>query len=239
MRRERRNPQTGQIEREVWVQGQGYLPEGSIAALPTEDRQDLQSARANLGIARTNARLADQFVDANQETPTGGLNVRNWGILPQELQDEGRQRLEGLTNQMVRANIREGTSGTLNSIIEQMLARQQYPTAQTHGGVNVDRGIQMAVDEQEILAMLDEAERWARNPRNRGLQGFDVYWTRERSRQVRAEAERRIRADQTRPYRPRRTQGAQADAPPSGIDAREWQAMTPQERQRVREIMGQ
>lgn len=187
---------------DVW-NGSMYVDRNSLAALPaTEDRQQLAQARPLLGVARQNARLADRFIDENQQTGTGGL----LGLpVPSQLQSAGRQRLEGYTNQMVRANIREGTSGTMNSIIEQMLARQQYPTTDTYGETNVDRALQMAVDEAEIAQMLSEAERWARD--NRGLQGFDVHWTQNRSRQVRAEAERRIRNDRTRPYRPRRPRG--------------------------------
>lgn len=218
---------------DVW-NGTQYVPRDSLAALPSqEDRRQLADARPLLGIARQNARLADRFIDTNQEVGTGG-----WlGLpVPAELQSAGRQRLEGYTNQMVRANIREGTSGTMNSIIEQMLARQQYPTTNTYGETNVDRALQMAVDEQEIMTMIEEAERWARE--HRGLQGFDVHWTRNRSRQVRAEAERRIREDSTRPYRPRGS-SQRTEAPPAGIDAREWSNMNAQERRRVREILGQ
>lgn len=188
MRRSRVNPQTGQRETEVWVQGQGYLPEGSIATLAEEDQAQLSRARSLLGTARTNSRLANDFLARGRTTPTGGLS----GLpVPGFMQSAGRQRLEGLTNNMVRANIQPGQAGTMNSIIEQMLARQQFPTTDTYGSVNSDRGVQMMVDEAEILAMVDEAERWARE--HRGLQGFDVHWTRNRSSRVRQEAEREVR----------------------------------------------
>lgn len=195
MRRSRVNPQTGQRETEVWVQGQGYLPEGSIATLAEEDQAQLSRARGLLGTARTNARLAQRFSDVNAREPTGGLS----GLpVPDFAQSANRQRLEGITNQMVRTNIQPGQAGTMNSIIEQMLARQQYPTTGTYGAVNADRTVGIMVDEAEILAMTREAEDWAR--RHRGLQGFDVHWTENRSRQVRNEAEREIRTQLRQRY---------------------------------------
>lgn len=188
MRRSRVNPQTGQRETEVWVQGQGYLPEGSIATLAEEDQAQLSRARNLLGTARNNARLGQQFADVNKDYGTGGLG----GLpVPDFAQSADRQRLEGITNQMVRTNIQPGQAGTMNSIIEQMLARQQYPTTGTYGGVNTERTIGLMVDEAEILAMTREAEEWAR--RNRGLQGFDVHWTENRSDQIRQEADRVVR----------------------------------------------
>lgn len=195
MRRSRVNQQTGQREEEVWVQGQGYLPSSSLAALPQEDQAWLQSGRSSLASARRNAQLSQQFTAANRETPTGAID----GLpVPDFMQSAGRQRLEGLSNQMVRANIQPGTSGTMNSVFEQILARQQYPTTGTYGSTNTDRTMGIMVDEEEIATMLQEAEQWAQQ--HRGLQGFEVHWTRNRSRQVREEAQRRIRAEMRRRY---------------------------------------
>ena len=195
MRRSRVNPQTGQREEEVWVQGQGYLPSSSLAALPQEDQAWLQNGRASLASARRNGQLARQFTAENRRTPTGGID----GLpVPDFAQSAGRQRLEGLSNQMVRANIQPGTSGTMNSVFEQILARQQYPTTGTRGATNTDRTIGLLVDQEEITAMVAEAEQWAQQ--HRGLQGFEVHWTRNRSQQVRDEAARRIRAEMRQRY---------------------------------------
>lgn len=183
MRRRRINPQTGQEEREVWVQGRGYLPEGSVEALPQEDQEWLQAGRSALAAARRNAQLGQQFSDVNAEHATGGVS----GLpVPDFMQSGGRQRLEGLTNQMVRANIQPGQAGTMNSVFEQILARQQYPTTGTYGGTNASRTLGLLVDQEEIAQMLTEAEDWARQ--NRGLQGFEVHWTRNRSADVREAA---------------------------------------------------
>lgn len=184
---------------EVWVEGRGYLPEGSADTMPRGDVEALNRARGLLGTSRRNVQLSEQFLEQNRiprQNPfdsggeTGGtaaLPVPAWS----GLQNNTRQRMEGITNQMVRENIQPGQAGTMNSIIEQMLARQQYPSVETAGPVNFDRTIGMLVDHDEITAFVDEAERWARE--HRGLQGFDVYWTRQRSSQVRAESERRHR----------------------------------------------
>jgi hypothetical protein len=193
----RTNRRTGEVQ--VWVQGQGYLPEDSTAALPRGDQDALDRARGLLGTSRRNVQLSEEFLEHNRNPrvspldsggETGGLTalpVPAWS----GLQNNTRQRMEGITNQMVRANIQPGQAGTMNSIIEQMLARQQYPSVETAGPVNFDRTLSMLVDHDEITALVDEAERWGRE--HRGLQGFDVYWTRERSPQIRQESERRHR----------------------------------------------
>jgi hypothetical protein len=217
MRRSRVNPQTGQRESEVWVQGQGYLPEGSIATLAEEDQSALERARGALGTARSNARIAGQFLDENYRTGTGGPA----GLpVPDFLQSRGRQRLEGLTNQMVRTNIQPGQAGTMNSIIEQMLARQQYPTTGTDGRVNAERGIGIMVDEAEALAYVQAAERWAAD--RRGLQGFEADWTANRSDAIRREAERTIRERLQQRYPQGRggMRGGLPQAPAAGRSAR-------------------
>lgn len=192
--------------REVWREGTGYVPEGSLEALPPRDQEDMQIARRAVQTSGRNVQMAEQFLDANR-TPrpvnfqsgfgfldaggeTGGLAslpVPNWG----NLQNETRQRMEGLTNQMVRENIQPGQAGTMNSIIEQMLARQQYPTTDTLGKVNGDRVLAMLIDNDEITALADEAEQWTRE--HGSLTGFAVDWQRNRSRQVRADSEDRHR----------------------------------------------
>jgi hypothetical protein len=190
-RRERVNPQTGQREVQVWSMDLGrYVPAGSMGALAQEDQAALDRARSGLGGVRNNARLASQFLDENFRTATGaeqGLPV------PDFMQSRGRQRLEGLTNEMVRRNIQPGQAGTMNSIIEQMLARQQYPTTGTLGSTNADRGIAMMVDEAEAQAYVQAAEQWAAD--RDGLQGFEADWTANRSAEIRREAEARIRRE--------------------------------------------
>lgn len=226
MSRSRRNPQTGQIEREVWVQGQGYLPEGSIASYPQQDREWLERGRAAVAQGRRNSQLAQQFSRQNRTTGTGELAALP---VPDFMQSAGRQRLEGLTNQMVRANIAPGTSGTMNSVFEQILARQQYPTTGTVGPVNAERTMGMMVDEEELTSMLSEAEQWARQ--HRGLEGFDVHWTRNRSQQVRDAAARRIRSEFARMYPPSGgQQQRQGPRLPAGVTQQEWEHMTPEER---------
>jgi hypothetical protein len=195
-RRERVNPQTGQREVQVWSMDLGrYVPAGSMGALAQEDQAALERSRALLGSARGNARLASQFLDENFRTSTGGID----GVpVPDFMQSRGRQRLEGITNQMVRTNIQPGQAGTMNSIIEQMLARQQYPTTGTVGSVNAERGIGMMVDEAEAQAYVQAAEQWAAD--RDGLQGFEADWTANRSAEIRREAEARIRREMAARY---------------------------------------
>lgn len=188
----RRHRETGQVE--VWVEGEGYVPEGSPFTLSTGDQEDLQNARRGLSTARRNAQLAESFFRENSRPRQGmfdsGGETGGTAALPvpawSGMQNPTRQRMEGLTNQMVRANIQPGQAGTMNSFVEQMLARQQYPTTETWGEVNGQRVVDMMTDAAELTAFLDEAERWAQE--HRGLQGFDVHWTRNRSEAVRRAA---------------------------------------------------
>lgn len=207
--RRRRNPQTGQVEEEVWVQGQGYLPRGTIAALPTEDRRDIDSARNMLATASRNAQYAEQFARYNRQAPvdtgnpilnvasrltgnTGGETGGTTGLpVPNFLMNPTRRNMERLTSSMVRANIQPGQAGTMNSMFEQILARQMYPTTDSPGTANDDAVVQMMVDREEMLAALRAAEEWG--ARRRSLTGFDVDWYTNHQARVRREAEARVR----------------------------------------------
>lgn len=179
----------------MWREGQGYVPDNSLEAIPNLDAQDLQAARGALGTSARNVQLGEQFLEANR-TPRrspvdAGGETGGWTALPvpewSGLQNETRQRMEGLTNSMVRANIRPGQAGTMNSIIEQMMARQQYPSPEAPGNINGDRILSMLVDNDEMAAMVDAAERWAQQ--HGSLSGFAVDWTQNQSRAVRARSE--------------------------------------------------
>ena len=181
--------------REVWREGEGYVPDNSLEAIPNLDAQDLQAARGALATSARNVQLGEQFLEANR-TPRRNLvdaggETGGWAALPvpewSGLQNETRQRMEGLTNQMVRANIRPGQAGTMNSLVEQMMARQQYPSPEAPGNINGDRILSMLVDNDEMAAMVQAAEQWAQ--RHGSLSGFAVDWTQNQSRAVRARAE--------------------------------------------------
>jgi hypothetical protein len=230
MRRSRTNPQTGQREVQVWLQGQGYMPENSLAPLPEEDRSYFERGRSALSAARRNSQLARQFTEANRTERPNVLGVPAWfdsggetggtaGLpVPDFMQNPTRQRMEGLSNQMVRANIQPGQAGTMNSIFEQILARQQYPTTGTYGPVNAERTIGILTDEAEMLAALEAAERWAQERRT--LQGFEVDWTRNHSERVRREAEQRYRSEFAQRYP---APGAQSQG---GQQRRRWNPET-------------
>lgn len=192
----RTHRQTGRVE--VWREGVGYVPEGSIETLAPREQEDLQLARRAVTSSGRNVQVAEQFLDANREPRRGWFDsggetgsTAAWPV-PGLMQNETRQRMEGLTNQMVRMNIQPGQAGTMNSIIEQVMARQQYPTVDTLGNVNGDRVLSMLVDHDELTALAGAAEQWIVD---RGsLDGFAVDWQTNQSRRVREQAEDRHRA---------------------------------------------
>ena len=118
--------------------------------------------------------------------PTGG-----WVESIPWLRTLGRpdsQAMQGLTSQMLRANIQPGTSGTLNSEREMDLALAQYPSLQTSGPVNRTRVLRLQIERDLQAARLSAAEQWASQRGN--LDGFEQHWA-ARGPQIRARIEQR------------------------------------------------
>jgi len=114
----------------------------------TQDRATAATARANADIARQNARQGAQFVDLNRKTGTGGIqgvfadkgplgafaDTVAGGLFPKTR--DNIEDMDRLNSSMLRANIQEGTSSTMNSNVEQMMAKQTYPSVEISGRVN-------------------------------------------------------------------------------------------------------
>lgn len=158
--------------RERWVEGRGYVPE-SAAVIAPEAQDAIGAARSSVQGAARNASLGHQFLQHNSRQSTGSILDR----LPLGLNTLGRpdsQAMQGLTSQMLRANIQEGTSGTLNSVPEMNLALAQYPSPQTSGPINRTRVLRLNIERDVTQARLAALENYARQ--NGNIDGFEQAW---------------------------------------------------------------
>lgn len=115
--------------------------------------------------------LGQRFQGYNRDQATGGLT----SYLPPV--GNGRmQAMEGLTSDMMRATMVPGTSGTMNSNVEQQFAQARLPNRRTVGPVNDDRVRALEREAWLKAARLDAAEKWlsARNTPD----GFEAAWQR-------------------------------------------------------------
>lgn len=168
------NPQTRQrVVYRTGAGGRGQWVEISPENAPAEAREALENERQTLARLRETGRLADVFLEHNQQRGTGGLADQDW--FPDWNQPH-RQAMEGVSAEMVRSNIRPGTAGTMNSNAEQILVQRQYPNVGTHSNVNVERVVRIRVARDMQVELVGAMEDWLR--RNPSLAGFEQEWRR-------------------------------------------------------------
>lgn len=189
------NPRTG--ERVVYrmnAQGRGrFVALNSDTAAPAaRERVGELTTRSQTG--RRTLGLAREFVDLNAEARTGG--VQNDPNLPEFIRPDNAQRFQALSNQMVGSNWQPGTSGMMNTAIEQNMMRLRYPSPTNKGRVNRDVYLQMAEDVGVQEAAVSDMRNWLRQ--NPTLDGWDEHWAQIEARlrpQIRARAVRDFNAN--------------------------------------------
>lgn len=181
--RYRTNRRTG--ERQVW-NGSTYVPE-TAASLAPEALATIERERNELDRDNLSARLGNQFLQQNSRTATGSLARRIPVINEIGLaMNPGLQQMENIQNRFVRSQIREGTSGAGNTGPEQLRIERSGPNIANSGPANRAIVLGVQIDRDLRAARLSAMEQWARDPRNRSLDGFEQWWV---------QAEPRIRSD--------------------------------------------
>ena len=178
------------------------------------DRSAMANALAQAGTARRTADTANQFLQRNRATGTGGIQsvfadkgpvgavaktAAGW-LFPHTYQNIST--MDALTGRMLRDNIAPGTASTLNSEGEMRVAMSTLPSVNNPGPTNTT-----LAHELDLAAKIAEAKSQAMDAyvrTNGGLNGFDQSW---------APQEQRLRA--TRPPAPR-------PAPTPTISARDY-----------------
>lgn len=188
------NPRTGQRVVYRTQGGRGRWVQISPENAPEEARAALENERSNLARLRQTGRLADDFLEHNQERGTGGWFDQPGMEWAPQFNTPHRDAMRGLTDQMVRGNIRPGMAQTMNSDAEALMARGEYPNLQTHSYTNMERAVRIRVARDMQVELVAEMEGWLRQ--NPSLAGFEQYW---RTREpVLREQLTRLHAD---PYR--------------------------------------
>lgn len=174
---------------DVW-NGQRYVPR-TAATLAPEAQELITRERNELDRDNLSVRLGNQFLNYNQETPTGSV-VRRIPLL-NELGlalNPGLQQMENIQNRFVRSQIREGTSGAGNTGPEQLRIERSGPSITNSGPANRAIVLGLQIDRDLRAQRLSELERWVRDPRNRGPEGFEQWWSQNEAR-LRADIQRR------------------------------------------------
>ena len=169
---------------EVW-NGTQYVPR-TTATLAPEALQPIERERDRLRQINEAASLGSQFLALNSQEPTGSVVQGTPGLSALAGFNNPRvQQMQNIQDSRVFDYMRGGAAGggisptVANTPQEQARLERVGPTIANLGPTNrsivlrtqIDRDLQM----QRLIAM----EEWARNPRNRGLDGFEQYWTRE------------------------------------------------------------
>ena len=147
MRRQRRNPTTGQTEVEYWVQGRGYVPANDASRLSPQERVARQSAidQAN----RFASMLPDlnRFEELNRSVPTGSVTQRfgQWaGNMPRvfgidnpttaQNEPQGYDEMRAITSRLTPSQRVEGSGSSSN--LDVGMFREGLPNMGNTGPAN-------------------------------------------------------------------------------------------------------
>lgn len=179
------NPKTG--ERIALVGGQWAPATGNVARGSTNDQEQLTKEREKYNKASNLASLANQFVQRNYDTGTGGigtqiLNDDGWignlardvsrMVNPKAVNDISEMR--AIQQRTLQSMIQPGTSGVYNTATEQQMALSAFPSVKNFGPVNgqIARQLNLDLELQRQRFML--MDRWLKT---RGtLAGFEEFW---------------------------------------------------------------
>lgn len=204
-------------QREVWIEGQGYVPENDLRRLPQQEREMVETARNR---ARDlNSALPDfrRFIELNETNPTGALShvVGSWTAQPQWLNDPDIDEMRAITDRWTPRQ-RQGLPGAASDRDVAMF-RGGIPGI-TRGG-NGNRRVLEAIERQakEETAYADFLDWWW--PQRGNLTGADEAWRGYR------QADPEMRGE-WRTHFQRQTQGAQTPPPrPAGVPQEaQWDA---------------
>lgn len=124
--------------REIWVEGEGYVPENSLAVLPTEERRSVLEARQAATEAQSVLPDLDRFVELNRRNRTGGPNDLLggwvWGGPQQPWFGEGKQEMFAITDRLTPLMRRPGSGASSNLDVE--MFRSALPNIRRGGQPN-------------------------------------------------------------------------------------------------------
>lgn len=198
--------ENAQGHRIVWrsnSSGRGRWVEVSPSTADTAAREQLEQETSMLSRLRDTSRLAEDFIEHNRYSGTGGLGQAHNNILGLELSVPAfraphRQAMQGLSAEMVRSNIRPGMAQTMNSDAEQMMAQRTYPSEEAGGDVNAERALRVLVNRDVQYELVNQMQQWL--TRHPNLSGFQQQWQRSEPEIRRAITAQHVRSFGSRGY---------------------------------------
>lgn len=216
--------------REIWVEGQGYVPEQSLAVLPPDERRSVLEARSAATEAQSVVPDLDRFMELNRTNRTGSLFDLvggAWNARP--MWDEGMQEMHSITDRLAPLMRRPGSGASSNLDVE--MFRSGLPNIRRGGNPNARIAEQLRMNAGDLQDYAEFLEWYTgRNQTTSGaLEQFNRY--RATGRPGRRQSWRQYFGAGPVP-------GARAPAPapqtgtapPPGVDPGDWQYMTPEER---------
>jgi hypothetical protein len=145
-----------------------YAPEIEKALTKTQDTYDK---------AREVLPYALEFQRLNRERGTGGLFDRQLPFVgaPSAYFSPQTQRMDSLSNKMVRSQIQPGTSGAANTVVEQEMLKSTFPSISNRGDVNDQNVRAMKIDRDIQLERMQFLQKWA-NAGGRNIAEFEAQW---------------------------------------------------------------
>src|SRR5689334_10274396 len=134
------NPRTGQrLVYRVNPQGHGRFMALNYASADQSSRDRLTALTTRMSAGERTLAHARQFMDLNATAGTGGMqNDPNLAEFVRSTFAPNAQRFQSLSRNMAQDNWQPGTSGMMNTAIEQNIATQRYPNPTFAGPVNRD-----------------------------------------------------------------------------------------------------
>lgn len=171
-------------ERSMWMgAGKGFVPvdDNNVAMTQKRYAPEIQQALTKTQDAYDKARevlpYALQFQELNRQRGTGGLFDRELPFVgaPAKYFAPETQRMDSLTNKMVRSQIQPGTSGAANTGVEQEMLKSTFPSISNRGDVNDQNVRTMKIDRDIHLERLQRLQDWA-NAGGRNIAEFEASW---------------------------------------------------------------
>lgn len=155
-------------QREIWVEGEGYQPEGSRHTLTTDEQRVIREAQMAASQARSVLPDLDRFMALNREQPTGGALDILGGLGNQApYWDTEAQEMHAITDRLAPLMRRPGSGAS--SDMDVTMYRSSLPNIRRGGVANQSITEQLRRNAQDLQDYGEFLDWYA--TRNRTLTG--------------------------------------------------------------------
>lgn len=162
--------------REIWVEGRGYVPENSLAALPNDERGAVLEARNAALEAQSVVPDLNRFIELNRSNRTGNLfDLVGGATNARPMWDEGMQEMHSITDRLAPLMRRPGSGASSDRDVE--MFRSGLPNIRRGGQPNARIANQLRLNQRDLQDYAEFLEWYAgRNQTTSGaLEQFNQY----------------------------------------------------------------